>query len=144
MSNREEGGTPRRVGRFLMVGGVNTAFGYLVFALFNYLFSEIPYGYIAAAIVSNIVAITVAFVNYKFFVFHTQGNYLREYLRFYLVYGVSAAVSLAILPLLVEGMRIDSYLAALMLIPVNVLLSFFGHTTISFAETPAKHEVNDG
>ena len=51
---------------------MNTGFGYSLFAALNYLFRDSPYGYLAATLLGNVIAITVAFVNYKFLVFRTR------------------------------------------------------------------------
>lgn len=126
--------------RYLFVGGFNTAFGYSCFAVLNFVLADrVPYAYMVANIGSNIVAITVAFLLYKWFVFRTKGNYLREYLRTYVVYGSSALLGLALLPVLVAvvGMyikneRIVPYVAQAIVIPLVVIISFVGHKRFSF------------
>ena len=40
---------------------------------------------------ANLIAITVAFLGYKWFVFRTRGNYLVEWIRCFGVYGSSMA-----------------------------------------------------
>ena len=45
--------------RYVLVGGVNTVFGYGLFALLNWLFTGlVSYSYMYAAALANIVAIT--------------------------------------------------------------------------------------
>jgi len=74
--------------RYVLVGGFNTLFGYFLFALLNYLFSGFSrYGYVYAALLGNVIAITVAFLGYKWFVFWIRGNYLIEWIRCVGVYG---------------------------------------------------------
>jgi putative flippase GtrA len=125
--------TTRQFARYLAAGGANTAFGYGIYASLNWLLAgRFPYSYLAASIIANIIAITLAYINYKFFVFRTQGNYLREYLRFYVVYGLSMALGLLLLPLLVELAGINSYLAGALLLPISVAASFIGHRHYSF------------
>ena len=53
-------------------------------------------------IITNILAITNAYICYKLVVFKTKGNYVKEYLRFYIVYGFAFAVSLLLFPLFME------------------------------------------
>jgi putative flippase GtrA len=123
-----------------LVGGGNTAVGYGSFAGLNYLLTgHVPYSYMVANIGSNVFAITVAFFGYKLFVFRTKGNYLREYLRTYLVYGSSALLGLALLPLLVALVgRVSRnqvavpYVAQAIVLPLVVIISFFGHKKFSF------------
>ena len=130
----------RRILRYLVVGGWNTAFGYGVFAGFNYLLTGvIPYPYMVANVLGYVVSITTAYLAYKVFVFKTKGNYLREYLRTYVVYGASCLTSLAMLPVCVLLVRLvypnpklAPYIAQAVVMPVVVAMSYFGHKKFSF------------
>jgi len=81
--------------RYLCVGVFNTLFGYCTFAACLYLLNNaLPQRFlyltvILAALISNPLNITVAYLGYKFFVFRTHGNYLREWLKCFAVYGTS-------------------------------------------------------
>ncbi len=77
--------------RYILVGGFNTIFGYGLFAVLNWLFTDRlgPYSYLYASFLGSLISITVAFLGYKWFVFHTRGNYLVEWLRCLGVYGSS-------------------------------------------------------
>ena len=126
-------------GRYLLVGGFNTVFGYGLFALLNYLLRRLSYGYLWATLFSNLIAITVAFLGYKWFVFRTKGHYLREWLRCLGVYGSSMALGLVGMAILVPLLRhhmtrpqAASYLAAALLTGLTVIFSFLGHKHISF------------
>lgn len=126
--------------RYILVGGFNTVFGYGLFALLNWLTRGLgSYNYLYAAVVANVVAISVAFLGYKWFVFRTRGNYLIEYIRCFGVYGSSALINLAGLPILVPILRRSlhqperaPYLAGAILTVVTVVFSFLGHKNISF------------
>lgn len=130
----------RRVLRYLIVGGWNTAFGYGVFSGLNYVLTGvIPYPYMVANVLANMISISVAYFGYKFFVFKTKGNYLREYLRTYLVYGASCLASLGLLPIFVVLVRLAypnpvlaPYIAQAVILPVIVVMSYFGHKKYSF------------
>ena len=88
--------------RYLSVGACNTAFGYGMFALLTMFLSPLmTYGYIVASLVANLLSITFAFFGYKWFVFRTEGNYLKEWIRCVGVYSVSILFSVATLPLAV-------------------------------------------
>jgi putative flippase GtrA len=129
-----------RIIRYLLVGGWNTAFGYGVFAVLNYLLTgTIPYAYMVANLLANVISITIAYFGYKFFVFKTKGNYLREYLRTYLVYGATCLASLAMLPVAVVLVRLVianrvlvPYIAQAIILPIVVASSYFGHKKFSF------------
>ncbi len=132
---------PAQVLRYLIVGAWNTLFGYSLFAALTYLLTGVvPYAYMAASVLGNVGAITVAFFGYKWFVFRTKGNYLREYLRCYVVYGTAMLVGLALLPIVVYLLehvvglhRSAPYVAGAMLTVGTVLMSFVGHKRFSFA-----------
>lgn len=132
--------------RYLMVGGFNTLFGYGLFALLNWLFTDRlgPFSYMYASVLAGLISITVAFLGYKWFVFRTKGNYLVEWLRCIGVYGSSVIVGLVGLPILVPILRqhLDrpqsaSYIAAAVMTIVTVLFSFVGHKNVSFRENLA-------
>jgi putative flippase GtrA len=134
-----------QMGRYLAVGGFNTVFGYTLFAVLNFSLQGLGrYSYLLASFLSNMIAITAAFLGYKVFVFRTKGNYLREWSRCVLVYGSGMLVTLAGLTVLVPILRtvmaqhsqLAPYVAAGIMAVVVVILSFFGHKHISFASSP--------
>jgi len=128
--------------RYIVVGGFNTVFGYGIFALLTWLFRGLgSYNYMYAAVLANVIAISVAFLGYKWFVFRTRGNYLIEWIRCFGVYGSSALIGLAGLPILVPILRHvlhrpekAPYIAGALLMIVTVLFSFFGHKNFSFKQ----------
>ncbi|MDE3200068.1 MAG: GtrA family protein [Acidobacteriota bacterium] len=134
--------TPWQFIRYILVGGFNTIAGYGLFALLNWTFAgHSTYSYMYAAVLANLLAITIAFLGYKWFVFHTRGNYLIEWLRCLGVYGSSMLIGLIGLPILVPFLRHylhrpeqASYLAAAIMTPVTVVFSFLGHKNISFRQ----------
>lgn len=128
--------------RYLLVGGFNTVFGYGLFALLNWSFTGLgSYSYMYAAVLSNLIAITAAFLGYKWFVFRTRGNYLIEWIRCMGVYGSSMLIGLAGLSILVPILRsnmhnpeLAPYIAAAIMTVVTVIVSFLGHKNISFRQ----------
>ena len=134
--------------RYILVGGFNTAFGYGLFALLNWAFKGLgSYSYMYAAVLANLIAISVAFLGYKWFVFRTRGNYLIEWIRCFGVYGSGALIGLIGLPILVPIFRRAlhkpdeaPYIAAAIMAVITVVLSFLGHKNISFRQ---KHDEED-
>ena len=142
--------------RYLIAGAWNTLFGYGAYAIATYLLTgRVPYAYMVASCISTVFAITNAYIGYKFFVFKTKGNYLKEYLRFYVVYGTAGLINLALLPFLVVAVRrffgvrsiflfwighhalsltaaSAPYLAGAVLTFGTVIISFVGHRQFSF------------
>lgn len=127
--------------RYLFVGAWNSLFGYGLFALFNHLLRHVPYGYIPALIAANIIAISAAFLGYKWFVFRTAGNYLREWLRTMTVYGTGMLINAALLAPLVGLLHRytrlgekSPYVGQAFLAVLIVALSFFGHKHFTFGQ----------
>lgn len=131
---------PEQLGRYLLVGVWNTAFGYTTFALFTYVLGRyIPASYMAAGLISSILNITVSFLGYKWFVFKTSGNYLREWARCLVVYSGGILLGLVMLPptvflvsRLTDNPRIAPYVAGAFVLSVQVILSFIGNKNFSF------------
>jgi len=117
---------------YLIVGGWNTLFGYGMFVALYYLLNQWLH-YMIIMLLSHVVSITNAYFGYKFFVFKTKGNYLREYLRFYIVYGVGLLLNLILLPIIVECFSISPVIGQAFVISVIVIVSFFGHKHYSFS-----------
>ena len=139
-------------------------FGYMTYAALTWVLSRhLAYGYLYAAVLSNFIAITVAFLGYKWFVFRTQGNYLREWLRCFVVYGAAALPNLLLLPVVVNALIFvchvapggktastghfqftaqylsttfltAPYIGGAILTAGTVLFSFFGHRHFSFRQ----------
>ena len=79
--------------RYLCVGVFNTLFGYCTFAVALYFLNlALPQRFlyltvVLASVLATPLNITVAYFGYKFLVFRTHGNYLREWLKCFAVYG---------------------------------------------------------
>ena len=99
---------PAQVIRFLAVGVWNTAFALVLSTLLVALYSHIlPHRFALftadfASVTSKPIAITMAFLCYKHFVFRTRGNYIKEWLRCFAVYGVGTIPELVALPIITK------------------------------------------
>ena len=128
--------------RYLAVGACNTVFGYGCFALFTMLLTSVfSYGYVLASLLANLFSISFAFLGYKWFVFKTKGNYLKEWVRCVGVYASSMILSAAALPFVVGMIRrrpghdhSAPYIAGAIVLVFSVIFSFFGHRHLSFAD----------
>ncbi len=119
--------------RYLLVGGLNTLFGYMVgVGVYNALTPDANIWTIG--IVSNILSITFSFFTYKIFVFKTKGQWLREYLKCYLVYGTIALANIALLGLYVNGFGMSIWVSQALLIFSTTVFSYLGHARITFSK----------
>ena len=139
---------------YLLVGGFNTVFGYTTFAILNFFFRRwgLPVSYIFAFAVSNMINITVAWANYKFFVFKTRGNYLREWLKAMAVYWSQFLPGVIMIPLAVRllnwllpkqlhgfhrtvsTVEAAPYIASAFLTVFGVVSSFLLHKNVTFRQ----------
>jgi putative flippase GtrA len=132
----------RQFGRYLLVGGWNTLFGYGCYAALTALLQpRFRYGYVAASLLASLSNITVSFLGYKWFVFKTAGNYLHEWLRCVLVYLTAIVLGAAALPVLVLLIHRTTtlttaapYVAGAIVTAVTAILSFTAHNKFSFQQ----------
>jgi putative flippase GtrA len=89
--------------------------------------------------IASVFSISFAVVGYKYFVFRSKGNFWREYIRTYVVYGGSTALGLVLLPILVFALgfvihpaKVVPYVAQAQCTAVVVIGSYFGHKRFSF------------
>ena len=117
--------------KFIIIGGWNTLIGYSTFIVLYYFLHERLH-YLIVLLFSYFISITNAYVCYKFFVFKTKGNYLKEYLRFYIVYGASFLVNIALMPILVEWIGLQPIAAQGIILFFTVIIGYLGHKHYSF------------
>ena len=128
---KSSAGTAPRFSRFVVAGVWNTIFGYGVFALLVAGFSDhVHYLFIAG--LSNALAISNAYLVHKIMVFRTRGNYLKEYARYWVVYGASGVLGLGLLALFVSGLGINIFLSQAGVLAIQVAVTFTGHRSYSF------------
>ncbi len=131
--------------RFFMVGISNTLFALALYSACVILFSHLlphrgkPLIADIASICTKPIAITVAFLCYKHFVFRTHGHYLKEWMRCFAVYSVSTPAELIILPIATSiFLRIRSlhpyapFLAGIVNSVLIAVYSYFAHKKFSF------------
>lgn len=128
--------------RFILVGICNTILSYLIFvgfdSLFNLFFSPRYVAYMFAAVLSNIIAVTLAYFFHKHFTFKSQSKgkaAFLEYLRFYTTYIFTTILSLILLPLFVELLQLDPKIAAAIIMLFTAAVSFISHRLFSFRMT---------
>ena len=116
---------------YLAVGAWNTLFGIGLYSLIYWLLGSKVH-YMVLAVVVNIAAITNAFLCYKIFVFRTKGNWVREYIKSYLVYGGGTLAGMGLLWLFVTLLKMNPVFGNILAAFVVVIASYFGHKYFSF------------
>ena len=105
--------------KFLFVGGINTAFGYLLYSIIVYLIAN-PYISMVAA---TIISILFNFKTYSAIVFKSKGN--SKILHFFAIYLLVMVVQILLFKEL-DYLGINNpYLAGAVITLPTALLSFF-------------------
>ena len=95
--------------RFLIIGGINAAFSYLIFAIALYLIGHEHYQLCVA--LQWIISSVFSFVNQKVFVFCTKGHWLEEYLKCCTTWFISYLLNVVVLELLVRFLIPNAYIS---------------------------------
>jgi len=119
---------PLRFILFLIVGAVNTGFGYGVFALMIYLNVH----YSLAALISTFLGILFNFKTTGVIVFRNHNN--RLIFRFFLVYGITYLVGLLYL-YITNQFGISNYLAGAVWLLPGAAISYILMKTMVFRMT---------
>ncbi len=104
--------------RFLVVGGINTLFGYSVYALL--LFLNVHYS--LAAVVATILGILFNFKTTGRIVFNSRDN--RLLVKFVGVYAFLCLVNILVLKMF-DGFQVDLYLAGFIMLLPMALFGYF-------------------
>jgi putative flippase GtrA len=127
---------------FLLVGGFNTAFAFLLFAVLAATAGRaldragLPVlGSLVPLAGSYAVAVLVAFALYRRLVFRVRGHVLRDLARFVSVYAVSITLNAVSLPLLV-ALGVPRLVAQALIVVVITVISYVGHRWFSFRRPP--------
>ena len=116
--------------RFLIIGGFNTVFGYLVFLVLLLLIGEDSY--VLIGLISHLFSTTISFGLNRTFVFGSRSLMSVAYFRFQLVYAIILGVYLVLLALLVEVLSWPVLLSQAICLPFIAIASFLGHKKFSF------------
>ena len=128
---------------YLAIGGWNTLFGYLVFAIFYYLAGDVL-GYAVVIVVSYLFAIVNAYLGYRYVAFRSHGSILRELPRFSAVYLATMIVNLVFFPVALQVLPLSPYLVQAVFTFGVVVASYLGHRYFSFASSrPAEPGPDD-
>jgi putative flippase GtrA len=116
---------------YLIIGGWNTLFGYLVWALLQYLLHDYVY-YLFILVLAWFPAVLNAYIGYRIFVFRSKGSVWRELPRFSLVYVGTLCITLVALPILLHVLPFSIYVTQALFTAVMVVASYLSHKYFSF------------
>ena len=118
--------------RFVMVGGLNTAFSYALYALFVF------FGVVAhiAIVIVYPFGIIHSFLWNKIFTFKTKKRTGRELLRFTVISLCGMVINYGAVYISTILLDINPYVAGVVALGLVTILSYLGHSRFSFAESP--------
>lgn len=81
------------------------------------------------------MGISFSFLTYKYFVFKTKNKFfLSEYLKSYIIYGLSFLVGTFFLWLTIEILKLNILISQFITISFTILVSFIGNNNFIFNE----------
>ncbi|MFI6047363.1 GtrA family protein [Nocardia sp. NPDC051321] len=120
---------------FAAVGGFNTALGIgLTVVWLAVLGDNVPPSVAVAA--AYAVSILIAFVLHRTLVFRVRGHLLRDFLRFVAVNSGGLLLNMVLLELAVSVWHFPDKAAAVVVMALVAVASYFGHRHISFRRRP--------
>ena len=117
---------------YMFVGAWNTVFGYVAWALMQFLLGGVLH-YLVILVLAWPIAVINAYLCYRHFVFHSNGSIVLELPRFSLVYVVTLVSGLVALPVLLHTLPFSIYVIQAGYTAVVVVLSYLFHKFFSFS-----------
>ena len=115
--------------RFLLVGGFNTVFAYLVFAL---LFAAINLPYLWALIIQYFITINVSVLTMRYYVFQSEGDFWKEFCKAWSVYIFMFLFNSVALTFLVEICNLNELYAQALYLVISTIITYILHKYFSF------------
>ncbi len=120
--------------RFVLVGGFNSVFAYLVFAGLQATLKDHVH-YLVVLVVSTVIGILEAYLLQRWITFRATGHWWADLARFSSVYAVAFVVNLGTLPLLVEVFNVPVLAAQAVIMVATAVGTYVAHRAFSFRRT---------
>lgn len=124
-----------QIARFIVTGGINTVFGYLVYALGV---TVLKMSYTEAVTFSYVIGVSFSYIMFRTFVFTGGDRSWRSFSRFIPTYVVLLFINMAALAVLVDHLGMNKLLAQAIIVPFCAALSFIINRLFIFKTRPAK------
>lgn len=129
---------PQKI-RFLLVGGFNTVFAYLVLNLLNVFFTTLFQETFSKVVIANlalilqyILTINVSFITMRYYVFQSHGNWYKEWLKAWSVYILLYLINAPVLSLMIGVFGWSTWLAQGVYLIFSTIVTFLLHKYYSF------------
>ena len=124
--------------KFLVVGGINTVFGYSCYA--GFLFMGLHYS--LAALFATLVGIAFNYLTTSRFVFNASSANISRGLGFVLVYSLQYFINISLLWVL-EQRGFNPYISGLILVLPMAGVSYLLLNHLVYNKAPAEHDTNE-
>ena len=116
--------------RFIIIGGINAAISYVIFIIAILLLGKGHYQICVA--LQWILSSVPSYLNQKFFVFCTKGNYVKEYLKCCSTWVVSYFLNAITLEVLVRYVLKNVFIAQLLSIFIVSIVTYILFKVFAF------------
>lgn len=121
----------RQIARFIVTGGVNSVFGYVVYVVIAGGF-DLPA--LRALVLSYMISVPFSYLTFRTFVFTSGDRSFRSFAKFLPTYVVILLVNMAGLHWMVEVLLWNKLIAQAIIVPFCAVLSFVINRIFVFKE----------
>lgn len=119
--------------RFILVGGYNTVFAFILFCGLEYYLGENLY-HMWILLITHIISVLNSFLTLRIFVFASKNNLLHEYIKVNVVYGFYFLGNSAMLFIFSDLLHFNVLLAQFLCVMILTVWAYFAHKHFSFKE----------
>lgn len=123
--------------RFLLVGGYNAVFGYLLFSILYYIMGNSLH-YSVILLISYFIGVFNNFVVFKIFVFNTKGNWLKECISTYVSYAVLYPLNTILLFITIDLYGLSAYIGQGISVIIMPIITYFVLKIFAFSNKKSK------
>ena len=120
--------------RFVIAGTVNMGLRYLIFVALGLIFSVGHYQLILLS--TWLLSSGVAFASYKYLVFRTEGNHLKEFAKSVLIWVISYIINAFLLALFIGDFLWNTYAAQAVAVAIIVVVNYLLFKYFAFHHRP--------
>jgi putative flippase GtrA len=119
--------------KFLIIGFINTVFGYIFSILIYETLNDI-FSLFFILLLSHLVTVTFSFVNYRHFVFNSKKSIFYEYFKIHLVYLSAFGINFILVWIFYNFLFWPFWLSRLVSIFILICYNYLAHTRFTFNE----------
>ena len=119
---------PQKI-RFLLVGGFNTVFTYIFFAL---LVLVLGVSYKIAIVVCYIISTNVSIFTQRYYVFKSFGNFKQEYIKAWEVYAIALLFNYTFMYIAVDILNANELISQALFTIIVIIITYIMHKYYTF------------